>query len=59
MWVGLHWFNEKVSWDPSKYEGRKRVDFTEKSDMWMPDVGKKDTVQNIILIAEIKTSQNY
>ncbi|XP_063723693.1 acetylcholine receptor subunit beta-like 2 isoform X2 [Symsagittifera roscoffensis] len=38
MWVGLHWFNEKVSWDPSKYEGRKRVDFTEKSDMWMPDV---------------------
>ncbi|XP_075244472.1 acetylcholine receptor subunit beta-like 2 isoform X2 [Convolutriloba macropyga] len=37
MWVGLHWMNEKVSWDPGEYEDTKRVDFTEKSDMWMPD----------------------
>ena len=39
MWVGLHWMNEKVSWDPGEYEDTKRVDFTEKSDMWMPDTG--------------------
>ena len=31
--------NEKVSWDPGEYEDTKRVDFTEKSDMWMPDTG--------------------